>query len=110
MPYSIEFKYRFELLIPLKDNRGRTFPWAKVEAVGAALLDEFGGCRSQPLAPYSGVWKHREVVYRDALLLFTVDSPRTDESLDWMVAYKARLKREFKQLDVYLAVTEILWL
>jgi hypothetical protein len=47
-------------------------------------------------------------VYREGLLLFTVDSPRSDESLDWMVAYKQRLKPQFNQAEIYLAVTELL--
>jgi hypothetical protein len=108
--YGIEFKYRFEMLIPLADNEGRAFPWPKIERVGNTLLDQFEGCGCQPLAPHLGLWKHRGIVHREGLLLFTVDSPRSDESLDWMVAYKQRLKRQFNQAEIYLAVTELLWL
>jgi hypothetical protein len=108
--YSVEFKYRFELLIPSADNRGRPFPWSKIEKVSSTLLDRFEGCRTQPLTPYLGLWKFRGTVYREGLLLFTVDAPRSDESLAWMPAYKERLKRQFKQIEIYLAVTELLWL
>lgn len=110
MSYSIEFKYRFELLIPLADNSGDPFPWSKIERVSQALLQRFDGCRSQPLAPHLGFWKYRGVVYREGLLLFTVDAPRSDDSLVWMIAYKERLKRQFSQLEIYLAVLELLWL
>jgi hypothetical protein len=108
--YPIEFKYRFEMLIPLADNEGHPFPWSKIERVGNTLMEQFEGCRSQPLAPHLGLWKYRDIVYREPLLLFTVDAPRSDESLDWMLAYKQRLKRQFKQVEIYLAVTEVLWL
>jgi hypothetical protein len=108
--YPIEFKYGFELLVPLADNQGRPFPVSKIECVSPALLERFGGCRSQPLAPHLGLWSHRGIVDREGLLLFTVDVPRSDESLDWMAAYKERLKRQFNQVEIYLAVTELLWL
>ncbi len=110
MKYPIEFKYRFELLIPLADNAGRPFPWAKLERVANTLTRHFEGCRCQPLAPHLGMWRHRGIVYREGLLLFTVDAPRSDESLDWMLSYKERLQRQFNQVAVYLAVTESLWL
>ena len=110
MSHTIEFKYRFEILIPLADNQGRPFPWSRVEQVGTALLRRFEGCRCQPMAQHLGLWKFKEIVYREGLLLFTVDGPRNDESLDWMLAYKQRLKKRFGQLEIYLAVTDLLWL
>jgi hypothetical protein len=110
MRYPIEFKYRFEVLIPLADNEGRPSPWSKIERVGNALMERFEGVRSQPLAPHLGLWQYRGVVYRESLLLFTADAPRSDESLDWMLDYQQRLKRQFKQIEIYVAVTEVLWL
>jgi len=108
--YHVQFKYRFELLVPLADNEGRPFPWSKIERVGDSLIRRFGGCRCQPLAPHLGLWKHDGVIYREGLLLFTVDTPRSDESLDWMLDYQQRLKRQFHQLEIYVAVSELLWL
>jgi len=108
--YSIEFKYRFEVLVPLADDAGRTFPASKIEKVSEDLVKHFQGCRCQPLAPFVGSWKQRGHVYRDNLLLFSVDAPRSDESLTWMLTFKDRLKRQFSQLEIYLAVSELLWL
>jgi hypothetical protein len=108
--YAIEYKYRFEVLVPLADNRGRPFPWSKIERIGNSLMARFEGCRCQPFAPHLGQWKHRGVIYREGLLLFTVDAPRNDESIDWIISFKQRLKRQFNQLEIYLAVTELHWL
>lgn len=110
MRHTVEFKYRFELLIPLADNQGRPFAWANIERVSATLLRRFEGCRSQPLTPYLGMWRFRGKEYREGMLLFTADAPRSDESLAWVLSFKERLKRQFKQVDIYLAVTELLWL
>ena len=43
------------------------------------------------------------------VLLFIADAPHSDESLSWLLAYKHRLKREFRQIEIYLAVIEIFW-
>jgi hypothetical protein len=79
--HTVEFKYRFELLIPLTDNQGRPFAWAKIERVSETLSERFEGCRSQPLTPHQGMWKFRRKTYREGVLLFTADAPRSDESL-----------------------------
>jgi hypothetical protein len=73
-------------------------------------MDRFEGSRSQPQAQHVGLWKYGGIVYREGLLLFTVDAPRSDASLEWMRSYKDRLKRQFSQIEIYMAVTELLWL
>jgi len=99
MRYPIAFKYRFELLLPLMDNQGNEF--AKFFQVQGELLDRFGGYRCQPMAPFVGAWREEEATYQDRLLMFTIDAPRSNDSLDWFVAYKRRLKRRFQQVEIY---------
>jgi len=94
----------------LANNEGRLFPPSKIEQVSETLVRQFQGCRCQPLAPFVGSWKKRGHVYRDNLLLFSVDAPRSDESLNWMLSFKNRLQRQFNQIEIYLAVSELLWL
>ena len=110
MRHTVEFKYRVELLLPLTDNQGRPFSWAKIERVSEALLERFEGCRTQPLTPHLGMWKFRGKIYREGVLHFTADGPRADESLAWVLSFKERLKRQFNQIDIYLAVTELFWM
>jgi len=108
--YTIAFKYRFELLIPLFDNEEQPFEPDKILSVSDKLLLRFGGCRMEPLNPHIGSWIEAERTYYDQLLMFTVDTPREDASLDWFLEYKEHLKTEFKQVEIYLAVSEVLWL
>ena len=110
MTYAIAFKYRFELLIPLLDNEGQPFEAEKIVSVRNQLLSRFGGCRMEPLNPHIGSWTEAEQMYHDQLLMYTVDAPREDASLDWFIEYKESLKTEFKQVEIYLAVSEVLWL
>ena len=110
MKYAISFKYRFELLIPLFDNEGHPFEPEKILSVHDKLLERFGGCRMEPLSPHIGSWTEAGRIYHDQLLMYTVDAPREDASLDWFQGYKESLKTEFKQVEIYLAVSEVLWL
>ena len=75
----------------------------------------------EPLSPHIGSWTEAEQIYHDQLLMYTVDAPREDASLNWFPVakrrgeavvqdYKESLKTEFKQVEIYLAVSEILWL
>jgi len=110
MKYAISFKYRFELLIPLLDNEGQPFEPERILSVHDKLLERFGGCRMEPLSPHIGSWTEAEQIYHDQLLMYTVDAPREDASLSWFEEYKEYLKSEFKQIEIYLAVSEVLWL
>lgn len=110
MKYPISFKYRFELLLPLTDNEGNPFEPEIFFQVQQDLLERFSGYRCQPLAPHLGAWTEEETTYYDQLLMFTVDAPRSNESLDWFLEYKEHLKVRFRQMEIYLAISEVLWL
>ena len=54
---------------------------------------------------------HRDVRFEDELLLIIVECDRTTANLRWIESYKNDvLLGEFRQVEIYLAVTEILWL
>ncbi len=110
MRYNIAFKYRFEVLIPLADNEGNKFPAEQIIQVRDDLTAEFGGCRSQPLAPFIGTWVNGSRLYIDELMLFVVDAPRTDASIDWFLQYKEHLLQQLCQVEIYLAMSELIWL
>jgi hypothetical protein len=104
-------KYRFELLIPSAYNDGRTVETEKIQRVRRDLVNKFGGCRVQPAAPYQGWWVHQDRTYEDWLVLFTVESDRTETNLRWFERLKNQiLLREFEQEEIYLAVSEVTWL
>ena len=104
-------KYRFELLIPTSHNDGRPVKTAKIQTVRHTLISRFGGCRVQPAAPYQGWWVHQEQTYEDWLILFTVEGDRTEANLRWFETYKQHtLLPEFEQKEIYVAVTEVVWL
>jgi hypothetical protein len=84
---------------------------AKIQTVRHTLIAQFGGCRTQPAAPYQGWWIQKRQTYEDWLILFTVEGDRTEASLRWFETYKSEtLLREFEQEEIYLAVTDVIWL
>jgi hypothetical protein len=75
------------------------------------LIARFGGCRVQPAAPYQGWRVNQDQTYEDWLILFTVEGEHTEANLRWFETYKNQtLVREFDQKELYLAVTEVVWL
>jgi hypothetical protein len=75
------------------------------------LIARFGGCRVQPTAPYQGWWVQQDQTYEDWLMLFTVEGDRTEANLRWFETCKNETwLAEFEQEEIYLAVSEVLWL
>lgn len=103
-------KYRFELLVPTAYNDGRPVEAPKIQAVRETLIARFGGCRVQPAAPYQGWWVHQDHTYEDWLMLFTVEGDRTEANLHWFESYKHQMLAVLEQEEIYLAVTEVMWL
>ncbi|MBI1925890.1 hypothetical protein HYR99_16770 [Candidatus Poribacteria bacterium] len=103
-------KYRYELLLPLYENEHHPIDPNEFLRIRDRLGAKFGGYRFQPAAPYHGFWEHLGVVYEDEALLFIVDGPREKEGLRWFQAYKEELKMVFRQIEIYLTVSEVVWL
>lgn len=100
-------RYRYELLLPLYDNDGNMIDPNEIARVRQRLREKFGGLRFQPAAPDHGAWEHEGQVYEDIAVLLTVDGPQEEEDVRWFLAYKEELKRIFRQIEIYLAVSEV---
>ena len=92
---------RYEILLPLKFNDGRSVP----EDMLAGTLQEI----EQRLGPLSfesqeihGVWQHDGHTYRDKQVRVFVDVADTPDNRRFFVELKERLKRRFHQLDIWV--------
>jgi hypothetical protein len=108
-------KYRFELLVPLFYNDGAPIESEHVDRVLSDLREQFGAYRYQPTAPYEGEWidvqpEQAPTIYRDRLLLLTVDTDREESVVQWFAHFKQNLAETLRQIEIYVAVTEIFWL
>jgi hypothetical protein len=92
---------RFELLLPLRFNDGQPVP---DEVIGDALFElrERFGSVSSETQTIRGIWQHEGTVYRDELVRVFVDTPDLPESREFFIAFKERLKVQFKQIDIWM--------
>ena len=92
---------RYVVYLPLRFNDGRPVP---AELVGEAILEleERFGAASSDLRAAEGFWRHEGVRYRDELARVFVDVPDTPENRAFFEQLKERLKRDFKQIDIWM--------
>lgn len=97
---------RFEILLPLRFNDGRSVPDELIADTILELRTEFGAvsCETQTIR---GTWMHDAEVYRDELIRVFVDTPDTDRSREFLIDLKDRLKTSFEQLDIWMTTYPI---
>lgn len=97
---------RFEILLPLRFNDGRTVPDELVGQTLEEIQDKFGAvsCESQTVR---GVWRQEGQTYRDESVRVFVDVPDTQESSAFFHEFKDRLKSRFAQIDIWITTYPI---
>lgn len=97
-----------EIYLPLDYNDGRPIPESKFVGVQRELLARYGGVTStQRQFPLHGLWKARERVYQDRVIVFSVMDFRDEtelEAIRYLESLKARLKRKLHQLEVLITL------
>jgi len=101
-----------EIYLPLEYNDGRPIAESKYVRLQAELLRQFGGVTStQRQFPLQGLWRAGAQVYQDRVVVFGVMDFRalpSERGLRYLERLKARLKRQFAQLDILITVQELL--
>ena len=92
---------RYEILVPLLFNNGQPVPETLLTATFIELRDQFGAASWETQA-LKGGWEHEGAVYLDNLTRFFVDVPDLPEHREFFVAFKARLKKRFDQLEIWI--------
>src|SRR5205085_12405569 len=92
---------RFEILLPLRFNDCSAVTDALISDLLLQLESRFGAVSSETQR-IQGLWQHEGKSYRDELFRVFVDAPDTSESRQFFVEFKERLKRELKQVDIWM--------
>jgi|ERR1043165_8968080 hypothetical protein len=97
---------RYEVLLPLQFNDGRPVPEALVAQTLREFQQTFGAvsCETQTIR---GLWQHGGKIYRDDLIRLFVDVEDSPENFREFKRMKNRLKRRFKQLDIWITTYPI---
>jgi hypothetical protein len=93
-----------QLLLPLRDNDGRPFPRASLDAVRHELTERFGGVTAHLRAPAAGAWKDDEGdVDRDDVVIVEVMADALDRA--WWADYRRTLESRFRQDEIVIRAT-----
>ncbi len=101
-----------EIYLPLDYNDGRAIPESKYISIQRELLNRFGGVTSvQRQFPLQGVWQSGTAIYHDRVVVFSVMDFREESQLEclrYLERLKGRLKKKLDQLEILIAVAELL--
>ena len=97
--------YLIEILLPLTDASGTTFPAAYYDDLAKDLVANFGGVTSFTRAPAEGRWHDGGSTEHDEIVVIEVMAQTFDRA--WWVALKARLEHLFSQDQVIIRAHEV---
>jgi hypothetical protein len=93
---------RYETLLPLKYNDGRSVNEDLFDQTREELVAQFGAICVQPNV-IRGIWVHEGTRYEDELLRYVVDVDDSPENQQFFVNFKATLLERFQQIEIYIA-------
>lgn len=95
---------RFEILLPLRYNDGRTVPVELLDETRAELKYQFGGLssESQVIQGFD-----RDTTGDDKMIRIFADVPDTAENLAFFLQAKKRLKQRFEQEEIWITTYQI---
>ncbi|SNB45670.1 hypothetical protein [Geobacter sp. DSM 9736] len=95
-----------QILLPLYDNAGHSFPHSEYHRVRDELTEQFGGVTSFLRSPAEGVWRETpSLTVRDDIVIYEVMTERLDRP--WWHAYRLKLSARFRQDMLIVRVSEI---
>jgi hypothetical protein len=97
---------RFEILLPRRHNDGTAVPDALIGETIVMLREKFGAASFETQS-IQGLWQHEGEVYSDDLVRVFVDVTDTDQNRSWFLEFKERLKRDYRQLDIWMTTYPI---
>ncbi len=87
-----------EILLPLRDDKGESFPAEYYDDLAQHLTDKFGGVTSFLRAPAEGRWHGRGTMQREDIAVIEVMARSFDR--EWWMALKNELQDKFRQHEL----------
>jgi hypothetical protein len=92
---------RFEVLLPLQFNDGRSIPAEWLAEAVLEIVDHFGAA-SYETQKVEGHWRHGGVLYRDDLVRIVVDVHDSAKNRKWLKLFRDRWKARLEQIELWL--------
>ncbi len=97
---------RYEILLPIRYNDGSEVEPRQFWETAKELVERFGAltCSREPVR---GIWTHQGRSFEDDNVRLYVDVEDTPENAAFFASYKSKLKRRFRQVDIWLVSFQI---
>ena len=92
---------RFEVLLPLRFNDGRSVPSDWLAEAVLEIVGHFGAA-SYETQRIEGHWRQSGKIYRDDLVRIVVDVPDLAKNRRWMKQFKLRWKTRLEQIELWM--------
>jgi len=90
-----------EILLPVRDNAGATFPKSSFDLVKNELTDRFGGLTAFTRSPADGFWQDKSgATHAEDVIAFEVMAEAVDEG--WWKDFRNRLETLFGQEEIVI--------
>ena len=97
---------RYEILLPLVYNDGEEIEKEKFFQTNEELVNRFGATTTDSIIA-AGSWLYKGVLYNDKLLRIRVDADDSQETRNFFIEFKEKMKNRFKQIDIWITAYEI---
>ena len=94
-----------QILLPVRDNKGRGFSRATYALVHNQLVKQFGGLTAYTRSPARGLWKSEGATKRDDMIILEVMTERLDRA--WWKKYRRALESTFRQEEIVVRAQDI---
>lgn len=94
-----------QILLPLRDNRGRKFPRALYAEVHDQLIERFGGLTAYARSPAHGLWQSAGATKRDDMIILEVMAKTFHRG--WWGKYRRALEKKFRQDEIVVRAQDI---
>jgi hypothetical protein len=97
---------RYEILIPSRFNDGTSVSDELLAQTLLELEERFGSfsCETQIIR---GLWRHERKEFRDDLTRVFIDVRDVPSNRKFFELFKRRLKKRFKQLDIWITTYRV---
>ena len=96
----------YDIFVPLCFNDGTLVESEKFQELQEVLRGQFGGLTFFP-QPNKGFWRMAGVTYRDEIVIYRVIGANVEESRNFLVRLKDRLKIDFEQEEILIIERDI---
>lgn len=94
-----------QILLPVRDNRGRKFDRALYAEVHDQLIERFGGLTAYTRSPARGLWQSAGATKRDDMIIVEVMAKTFHRA--WWKKYRRALERKFRQDEIVVRAQDI---